>query len=228
MKSSARVSPLKEIADVQIGYPFRGRIEFDPAGTIPVVQLRNFDVDYNLGPATILCVKDLAAADRYALRPGDVLYASKGERNFAYAVGGELHGAIPASYFFVIRPRTATLLPEYLAWYINQPAARTFLRSQAQRGTYMPVIPKSVFETLPIHVPPIETQKRIVALDRLQRREKALTQQLEVAQSKLISSVCVRAVEGHAPSGPKQVSTGPNPPAAMQMEGRALSRSGAI
>ena len=192
----ATVQRLAEVAEIQIGYPFRGRIDFDPSGTVPVVQLRNFDADFNLGPSAILCVKQLSAADRYALRSGDVLYASKGERNFAYAVTNELVGAIPASYFFVIRPRTPTLLPEYLAWYINQPSARTFLRSQAQRGTYMPVIPKSLFETLPVRIPPLETQKSIVALDRLQRRERRLTQELEQAKAKLITSVCLRAAEG--------------------------------
>jgi hypothetical protein len=191
----AVVKTLKTVAEIQIGYPFRGRIEFDPCGTVPVVQLRNFDADFHLGSSPILCVKQLAGAERYALRAGQVLFASKGERNFACAVTNELVGAIPASYFFVLRPRTTTFLPEYLAWYINQPAARTFLRSQAQRGTYMPVIPKSVFETLPISVPPIETQQAIVALDRLQRREKMLTQQLEAEHAKLIAAVCLSAVE---------------------------------
>ena len=144
----------------------------------------------------MLRVKQLSTAERYALRAGDVLCASKGERNFAYAVYDELAGAIPASYFFVVRPRAPTLLPEYLAWYINQPAARTFLRSQARRGTYMPVIPKSVFEMLPIPIPPLATQKSIVALDHLQRREKHLTQKLERTRSKLITSVCLRAAGG--------------------------------
>ncbi len=196
MKKRVKFQELQAVAEIQIGYPFRGRIDFDPTGTIPVVQLRNFDSDFNLGPSTVLCVKQLSALDRYALRPGDVLYASKGERNFAYAVTKELAGAIPASYFFVLRPRTSALLPEYLAWYINQPAARTFLRSQAQRGTYMPVVPKAVFETLPVHVPPIETQQAIVSLDRLQRREKALSRELETEKEKLITSVCLRAAEG--------------------------------
>lgn len=196
MKNSDIVQTLQEVAEIQTGYPFRGRINFDQAGTIPVVQLRNFDTDFNLGPSTVLCVKTLPGAERYALRLGDVLYASKGERNFAYAVTESLIGAIPASYFFVLRPRTASLSPEYLAWYINQPAARAFLRSQAQRGTYMPVIPKSVFEILPIHIPPIDTQRSIVAVDRLQRREKVLTQKLEAAKTKLITSVCLRAAGG--------------------------------
>lgn len=196
MKNKDIVQALHAVAEVQTGYPFRGRINFDPSGTIPVIQLRNFDTDFNLGPSTVLCVKTLPAAERYALRLGDVLYASKGERNFAYAVTEALVGAIPASYFFVLHPRTASLSSEYLAWYINQPAARAFLRSQAQRGTYMPVIPKSVFETLPIHIPPIDTQHSIVAVDRLQRREKVLTQKLEEAKTKLITSVCLRAAGG--------------------------------
>jgi len=200
MNSCDTMTELKTVAEIQSGYPFRGRIDFDPIGTIPVVQLRNFDADFNLGQSAMLCVRRLHGAERYALQPGDVLYASKGERNFACAVTDGLAGAIPASYFFVLHPRSSALLPEYLAWYINQPAARTFLRSQAQRGTHMPVIPKSVFETLPIHVPPIETQRSIIALDRLQRREKALTQQLETAKAQLITSVCLRALEGKVTS----------------------------
>ena len=196
MKRDSVARELQRIAEIKTGYPFRGRIGFDPSGRIPVVQLRNFDADYDLGPSTVLCVRTLSGAERHALRLGDILYASKGERNFAYAVTESLVGAIPASYFFVVRPRTASISPEYLAWYINQPVARAFLRSQAQRGTYMPVIPKSVFETLPIQIPPIDTQHAIVAVDRLQRREKTLTQKLEAAKTKLITCVCLRAAGG--------------------------------
>lgn len=195
MKTKGNIQKLREVAEIRIGYPFRGRIHFEQSGEIPVIQLRNFDADYQLGTSSFLCVKQLPDAERHALQAGDVLYASKGERNFAYAVTGELAGAIPASYFFVLHPRSPSVSSEYLAWYINQPAARTFLRSQAQRGTYMPVIPKSVFETLPVPVPPLETQRAIVALDGLQRQEKSLSKQLDEKKSKLIASVCQRAVE---------------------------------
>lgn len=196
MKKTDNIQKLAEVAEIRIGYPFRGRIHFEQSGEIPVIQLRNFDSDYQIGPSSVLCVKQLPDTGRHALRAGDVLYASKGERNFAYAVTKDIEGAIPASYFFVLRPRAAALLSEYLAWYINQPAARTFLRSQAQRGTYMPVIPKSVFETLPIHIPPLATQRAIVALDGLRRQEKMLSKQLEEKKSRLISSVCLQAVGG--------------------------------
>lgn len=195
MKTRDNIQKLRDLAEIRIGYPFRGRIHFEPSGEIPVIQLRNFDADYQLGASTLLCVEKLPDAKRHALRAGDVLYASKGERNFAFTVSREIEGAVPASYFFVLHPRSPSVSSEYLAWYINQPAARTFLRSQAQRGTYMPVIPKSVFETLPVPVPPLETQRAIVALDGLQRQEKSLSKQLEEKKSKLIASVCQRAVE---------------------------------
>jgi len=194
--NKAKIVPvLADVADIRIGYPFRGKIDFDVAGSIPVIQLRNFATDLSLAPAPLLAVKQLPAADRHALQEGDVLYASKGERNFAFAVPATLRGAIPASYFFVLHARTPEVLPEYLAWYLNQPPAKNFLRSHAVRGTHMPVIPKSIFEQCPITVPPLAIQRAIIKLDELRRAEKHLTEKLDAAKAKLVAMLSLRAAD---------------------------------
>ena len=46
------------------------------------------------------------------------------------------------------------VLPEYLAWFINQPPAQAYLTQQS-RGTLVKLMPKSLFEKLEVPVPPL-------------------------------------------------------------------------
>jgi restriction endonuclease S subunit len=106
-----------------------------------------------------------------------------------------LQDTIAAGYFFILKPNTATVLPQYLAWYINSSPAQQFIQSVARRGTYMPVVPKSALEELPVDVPSLRTQETIVELDRLTGKERTLLQELEERRAELISTYCLQAAK---------------------------------
>jgi len=187
---------IKQLAQVQIGYQSRGRVEPDPQGRYQIIQIKDLDDQYHLRTEGLYRIKPEGSnVERYQVNQGDVLFLSRGSRNFATLVDVHLQDTIAAGYFFILKPNTATVLPQYLAWYINSSPAQQFIQSVARRGTYMPVVPKSALEELPVDVPSLRTQETIVELDRLTGKERTLLQELEERRAELISTYCLQAAK---------------------------------
>lgn len=184
---------ISEIADIQLGYQFRKKIEPTDDGTHRAIQIRDFDENHVLLRENLSCVRIDPPADKYLICKGDVLFLSRGHRNWAAAIVDDLEAAVAVSHFFVVRPKQDNVLSEYLAWYINQAPAKEYLHNIARRGTHMPLIPLSAFVGLKVDIPDIETQKKIVELSRLMEKEKQLLSALQIKRSRLINAVCLTA-----------------------------------
>ncbi|MES1954026.1 hypothetical protein SAHY_05568 [Salinisphaera hydrothermalis EPR70] len=160
---------------------------------MPALQLRNVSTD-GQAPGSRLEKYDLGAlSDRYFVRGGDLVFRSRGEPNTAAVVSDALvEPAVVIVPLFIVRPDRERVLPEYLAWAINQPDAQRRLAAEAQ-GTSLRMIPIAVLKNLDIAVPDLHTQKKIVALDALARHEAHLLRQLAVRREQLVSAVLGKA-----------------------------------
>lgn len=184
-----------DIADINIGYQFRAKIEPAADGAYPVIQIRDFDEHRFLNTDGLMRVEIDKPAEQYQIRRGDVLFLSRGHRNWAAPIVHDLNNAIAVSHFFVLKIKSADVLPEYLAWYINQAPAQEYLHSNARHGTHMPLVPMSAFKGLTVEIPSVETQKKIVELHKLMEKEKKLLIELEGKRSRLISEACLKAAK---------------------------------
>jgi len=184
---------ITEIAGIQLGYQFRKKIEPADNGTNWVIQIRDFDENHVLLRDNLSCVRIDTPADKYLIRKGDVLFLSRGHRNWAAAIVDDLEATVAVSHFFIVRPKQNNVLSEYLAWYINQAPAQAYLHNIARRGTHMPLIPLSAFVGLMVDIPDIETQAMIVELSRLMEKERQLLSALQVKRASLINAVCLTA-----------------------------------
>lgn len=186
---------ITEIADIQLGYQFRKKIEPAEDGTIRVIQIRDFDENHILNKENISRVRIDKPMEQYLIQKGDVLFLSRGHRNWAAPIDDELQDTIAASHFFVIRMRNKAVMPEYLAWYINQLSAQEYLHSIARRGTHMPLVTLSAFKGLTIEVPDIATQQNIVELSRLMEKERTISIALQEKRNLFINAVCLNAAK---------------------------------
>ena len=186
---------ITEIADVQLGYQFRKKIEPVDDGSNRVIQIRNFDENHALLKENLSRVRLDTAAEKYLISKGDVLFLSRGHRNWAAPIDDDLSATVAASHFFVVRPKQDNVLSEYLAWYINQAPAQEYLHNIARRGTHMPLIPLSAFLGLTVDLPNIETQRKIVELSRLMEHEKLLLSYLQEKRAQLINAICLKAAK---------------------------------
>lgn len=134
-------------------------------------------------------------SDRYFVRGGEVVFRSRGEPNVAAAIPDPLPEPVVVIVpLVIVRPNSHQILPEYLAWAINQPDAQRRLGVEAQ-GTGLRMIPMAALEDLEIAVPDLPTQRRIVELDALARQEGQLLRQLATRKEELVSAILGEAAK---------------------------------
>lgn len=167
---------LADIAEVRTGFPFRGKVQNDPSGTLAVVQMKDIVDAGHLDRSGSIRIQEEPAHGRHLLRRGDVLLQSRGSKFPAAVVDDDIHG-IAALGLHVLRPGK-TVIPEYLSWVMNHPLMREALVGLA-RGSYIPFLSKADLAGLSIPLPPLPTQRQIVEVARLQRETALLTEQLQ-------------------------------------------------
>lgn len=183
---------LKHIASIQTGVFAKPT----PDGDVIYLQAKHFD---ETGQISVELHPDLMAdtiSERHLLRHGDVLFAAKGTKNFAALYNIE-EPAVASTSFFVIRLEDkyrSIILPEFIAWYINSVEAQSFLKSFA-KGSSIVSISKVILELLEIISPPIETQRLILDISKLRKKEKLLRQQIEILRDKQIQQQIINALK---------------------------------
>lgn len=185
---------LKEIAEVLAGYPFRTRVRHDPKGEIAVIQLRNVDDFYRLREEDLARVSGISVKEEYFLKAGDVLVAAKGGRYSATLIEQEMPKTLAVAHFFVARPKGEGVLSSYLGWYINQGPAQQFLEGRAQ-GTLTRSISRRALERLPVPMPPVEVQEKVVRVHALAIREEELVEAVRSRRRQLIEAVLLKNIE---------------------------------
>lgn len=186
---------LRELCHIHSGYTARGRLSPLSEGGVPAIQLRDVCSEGEAfgGGFQRYDLADLS--DRYFVRGGEVIFRSRGEPNTATVVReGLVEPAAVIVPLIIMRPDEKRILPEYLAWAINQPETQRRLDSEAQ-GTSLRMIPMAVLERLDIAVPDLQTQRIIVNLDALAKREGRLLRDLAARREQLTSLILGEAAK---------------------------------
>ena len=181
---------IKSITNIQTG------LFAKPAGVGEVVYLQSKNFD-EYGQLHSELHPDLVAdgiSEKHLLKDGDVLFAAKGTKNFAAVFENHNEPSVASTSFFVIRPTDNKVLPQFLAWFLNNPTTQNLLKGQAI-GTSIPSISKQVLENLEIPVPEIKTQKAIVEISNLRNKEKSLKQKIESLREKQIQQQIINAIK---------------------------------
>lgn len=200
---------LRDLAELQIGYQHRDaahRIGATTDGSHRIIQIKDLDFEGKFvadvfGQGVVLPhvwsrglfkITPAGEAERYLVSRGDVLFLSRGQRTFAISVMESLENTIASYYFYILHPQAERVMPEYLAWYINQPSAQEYLESH-KLGSHIKMVPKSVFEDIEIALPPIATQRVIVELERLRQKEEHAMARLVRARKHLVNRIALQA-----------------------------------
>jgi len=187
---------LKQIATIHMGYPFRARLERVEGGNIAVVQMKDIDEDNRLDASDLVPVNLENVKDIHLVRRGDLIFRSRGRVNTATLIDKDLGKVITAAPLLRIRAKKDRALPEYLAWYINQPKAQAYIASRAAGTISRMINTKSVGE-MEIELPPIERQKHIADIGQLADMEQKLLRRLAEKRKSYIDGILMRlAVSG--------------------------------
>lgn len=183
---------IDKIADIQVGFQFRERVQPDPDGRIGVIQIKDIPDRRRLTTDTIDRLTLNKPHEAYLVRRGDVLFLSRGHKQFAVAIETDLDDTIASGYFYILRIDPAQILPAYLAWYLNQQPMQDQYK-QLAKGTHMPFVSMAEFRELEVPIPPLAIQDRIVVLAALADQEQSLLTQLAEKRAHLVQSISLTA-----------------------------------
>ncbi|NDV61082.1 restriction endonuclease subunit S [Puniceicoccales bacterium CK1056] len=184
---------ISEIATISAGYQSRKAIKNDPDGSHCLLQIRDFNPERtHIDPSDMIRLTPTSSNRDESLRSGDVVFLSRGQKNFAFAVPEFPEPTLAGSYFFVLRPKQE-VTGTYLAWYLNQPAAQYHFKRLSTVGAHMPIVTRDVVESLKLPIPSMEIQQKIIKLSALADEQAQLLAQLAKKKHSLANAACMHA-----------------------------------
>ena len=192
----SETAKIRDLAQIRAGYQTRKGVKTTPTGSHVLLQIRDFNEE-----RTEIDMSDLARVvpgainEEQILRDGDVIFLAKGAKNFSFVPVGLPEPALVASYFFILRPGRK-VSPDFLAWFLNLESTKRLLSRLAGKGAHMPVVRRDILESLELPLPPLDTQQKVVELDRLMREQQALFTDLAEKQQTFITAACHQLATG--------------------------------
>ncbi|HEY6329565.1 MAG TPA: restriction endonuclease subunit S [Blastocatellia bacterium] len=177
---------------VKAGYLAAGRREPRFGRIVQIADVRQDEsLDYSR-----LAAVDLAdvAADAM-LRRGDVLLVGRGARSDAVALEAEINDAVAGAQLFVIRPEPM-VSPQFLAWFLNRQTAQRYLRGN-KAGSLVQILTKETLSRLPVTVPSLEIQDKIVKIHWLSVKEARLMDDIKQKKRVLVETTLLRSLQAH-------------------------------
>ncbi|WP_411852475.1 restriction endonuclease subunit S [Stenotrophomonas sp. LGBM10] len=189
---------LGTLATVRQGHPFRGAIRAVADGDVQVIQLKDLAVDALRPDVPLLRTVLRARKAPDWVRDQDILIAGRGNHPLAMLLRDPPPATLCSPHLYVLRvEHPQQLLPAFLAWQLNQPPAQQYLRRQSA-GSRQQSIRRSVLDQLPVQVPPVDQQQRILALARRVRVEQDCLEALVRNRQQQLAAVAERILAGPA------------------------------
>ena len=196
MPDSNKIVKLSSVAEIRQGFTFREKVIEIDAGNAHIVQIKDIRQPeqawgMQLRPE-VLPKMDWQGKDQAKIVDDCVLLPCRGEYLKAHYLKVEerSESALPiiaSSQFLILTPKP-TILTEYLCWYLNQTTVQQRLR-QGGQGTKILMLSVASMNDFLIAVPSLDTQRQIVALNRLWEQEQVLTQKLLQNREQMMQGV---------------------------------------
>lgn len=168
---------LSNIAEIRAGHPFRGRVPEDVSGSVSVIQIKDVDWAGRVKWAGLTKTSLEGRKEPDWIKSGDILFVARGAKIVAAYADAVSIPCVCSQYFYLLRIKSPDILPEFVAWQINQQPAQTYLVKSAE-GTAQVSVRRSMLEELSIVIPPLDQQQTIVELAKSALRERELLEAL--------------------------------------------------
>ncbi|NBV17448.1 restriction endonuclease subunit S [Janthinobacterium sp.] len=174
MFNDAKKLNLKDVARIRGGHPFRGSVPVIANAPVAVVQMKDILPSGQIDWSSTVRTELVGRKEPDWLKPGDILFISRGNRYHAACVDQPPPLAVCGAHLFHLTVRDPDIvLPAFLAWQIGQPPVQRQLQ-QAASGSHQLSVARPALEALEIAVPSLKTQRLLVDLADMAQREKAL------------------------------------------------------
>ena len=178
-----------KLIDIISGHPFRGRVEAIPDGGVCVVQMKDVGEDEAVRWRETVRTNLTGKKKPDYLQAGDVLLTARGSRNYAVCLEDVPCAAVCSPHFYLLRvKRGVLLLPAFLAWQLNQSPAQRYFDKSAE-GSWQRSIRRPLLAALPLEVPEVVLQKKVLSVAALARREADTLKRLMENRERMLKSI---------------------------------------
>jgi len=185
---------LKYISKIISGPTLRERLSDLPTGNIAVLQMKDVSLnDFTISDSPQK-ISDIGFLSHHYLLKGDILFLRAGANNFAFYYDGKFPVAVASSMFFILRSLRSDVLPEYVAFFLNQYTAQSKLHP-VKAGTSVTNVTKAMLEELDIPLPSSEIQKNIVYAHKQLLLEKEISENIIRKKSLLLNNIMSNPVK---------------------------------
>jgi len=180
---------LEEIAKIQAGYQSRTTIRKVENGTHLLIQGKDIDEKGDISTESLIRFNPNRNPDFYRVHRNDILFQAKGSSHNAVIVKEVIPGALATGSFYIIRPNSDLIRPGYMTWWLNQPAAQSFFKSEGGT-TVISFIPKSALSQMKISLPSLQVQIKIEKIQQLLHKEQQINSRLHELRTILANAIC--------------------------------------
>jgi len=186
-------APLGKVAEIQVGYQSREGIRAHSSGSHLLLQARDFNSLHQVDWSNLTRFTPSGSTTKSEIQQGNVLFLAKGRENFSSPVTCSVEHVLAANSFYILRFDKAIILPDYLAWWLNQAPAQEYIQLN-RSGSSLPFLSVFALARLEVPIPSVEIQRKIGALELLRKKEADLLNLYLAKKSALIGAVCLKAI----------------------------------
>ncbi len=179
---------LADLTSISSGHPFRGKIPEKPGSGIYAVQMKDVSAERGVCWDHAIETELIGKKKPDWLITGDILFVARGSRNYAALVGQSKGQAVCAPHFYILRVKEKSLLPDFLAWQLNQKPLQNYFDRTAE-GSHTKSVRRLILEETKISVPSIEKQKQILGLYKVLLHEKKIHAEMARNADKLMNAI---------------------------------------
>ncbi len=176
---------IKEFSDARTGHAFRERLIDAPDGNVSVIQPKNILSDGTVSFSSGKPLRTKVSSPK-PLKQGDVLVVNRGR--FAATVFGfsaEEKWIVPSS-ILVLTIRSESILPEYIALYLNSTNGQKMFQRHYEHST-IPFISMKNLVNMDIPIPPLEKQRALVTYQEATREYALLSHRKHELYNRILS-----------------------------------------
>lgn len=182
-------SIVSDLLEVKTGFPLREAAKHDALGDALIVQMKDIDLLAGVKWETPITIKTKGRNEPDWLRENDILFVGRGSRFFAVHVSKPPKPTVASPHFYVLRGGNKHKVnPHFLVWFLNSKPAQKFYAEHIE-GSALPYISRKTLAMLPVDLPDVQTQARIVQAYKCWKKERRLLEELIEQKEALIDGL---------------------------------------
>jgi len=178
---------LKNIADVIAGYAFRIALKQQIDGLMNVIQSKNVIDDLYINKDNLTKINLQKYQSKAFIKENDIIISSRGSFKVS-VVTGDVVNTIASSSVYILRLKDKSIIPEYLAIYLNSINGQKEIREKIT-GSVIKTILRKDLENLEIPLPDKNIQNKIINLYKNNQTQQKLLTRKKILTNEIVESL---------------------------------------